>query len=556
MNQGPQSTFGRRGRVGILLSLLLASCGQADQGFLRNDDFKKTAANACDTVLDCNNGEQCINKVCQASLYPAGQLFFEVETDSRSQYVTSHFFADPNHLDNSSIEIQLSRPVQFDYRVLDSTGLPIRASITVIGTNRIPSHERVHGEDYFPDQKVQLKLLPGEYRIRIVPKDESLPGVDSEFTVKETTTAKDFSLPSSYRQITGRVHQRSDSSVALSGVIVHAYSLSSGLLSSTALTASDGSYKISLPHSDDTSFRVLAEVTCTDPNQATWRFEQDVRVELSEDRIFDIGFNPSVHEQQGQVKIRILGAGENGPEPIVGASVTLTASAAFATQIFVLKGETDSDGVLAVFDENGPKTPAIVAASYQIEIIPLNGSPYARSKLTLDFNQLNPRTDADKHIEIPKRLFVSGAVASSEGALLANANVEFNYQRKGTEQLSPGARIDTGADGSFAVWLDPGDYLVQVNPPQRRSAQAEPGSKPQAFYLLTIPDDQIAHMLAPFYLSQGSLIQGQVLGFAREIISNASVEPFIQIEGVEQPVSLGVHTLDQFGRFEAIVPSK
>ena len=355
-----------------------------------------------------------------------------------------------------------------------------------------------------------------------------------------------------YRKIKGRVYQRSDSNVPLEGVLVRAYSQTSGLLSSNSISDRLGSYEVLLPDTQDTSFRVIAE--WPDSTQPAWRFEQNIRVERGEDRQLDIGFTQTMPDQQGHAQIRFLGDGDRGPEPITKANVTLTASAAFDTQTYKLVAMTDDDGYVVIPKTTGNERPNLVAATYEIEIIPPSGSIFARSKQALDLNRVGPSNTADKHIALAKRVYVSGAVASARGELVAGANIVVTYQTKSSELPSPGVVINTKADGSFNAWLDPGDYLFRVTPPPEDSRSNT--ESPKAFQLITIPSDVPGHMLAPFYLSEGSVIQGEVVGAANEIIGNGSVETFIQLEDLDTPVSLGIQSLDRFGRFEAFVPSK
>lgn len=527
-----------------LICAFLGACAESeDSPFLPGNGL-------CSSDFDCPSEQVCIASTCQpGTTKPSGEYYYSVEPNIRTGYVTTHFLPEDIEPNAEGISLLLPQPASFNYQVLSAAGERISASISVYGGRRIPGWELVHSETYLSSRNANLALVPDSYRIRFEPREGFAPGVDTEFTVRMSTKDKDFMLSSNYRRIEGIVHAQGDENTPISQVEVQAISQSARLPSSTAVTDNEGRFSIMLPDTKDTSFLVLAQLS--QGSQPAWTYQQEIRVELEEDRNLNIAFPKTISEQRGEASIRFIGTADMGETPIHDAKVILTASTSSDIRSYRLEAKTDADGYVVLADErDNQEALALLATTYTIEIIPRRDSHFARMIHMLDLSGLAPDNKVVKTIALPKRVKVSGALLSYDATVIQNANINISYQGANTVFPSPGTNTSTDEFGNFNVWLDPGKYLVQATPPSSGNLSAQ---LPPAFIIADVLDAP-EFALKPIIVSKGSRMTGELRGHDERVVSEAEVTPYIKVDNTV--IQLDTVSVDDNGQFLMILPSE
>lgn len=512
-------------------------------GCAANEQLAGISASNCFTDEQCQPGFTCQNLVCVDPNVDLNGIMIAVDPPAESAYASTHFLTMDIVAAGPAVALTLPAPARFDYRVLDANGDRIDAHLTFAGTRRIPGREAVISETFLSARPASLSLVPDRYQVRFLPVGTDVPGVDVPFEVRATTTQKDFTLSATLRNVRGNVAHRADSNIRLPGVLVRAFSVPSGLPSSSSVTDADGAFNILLPDTDDTSFRIIAEIGAD--LQPAWRYEQIIRVERGEDRTLDIGLDRSADDRRGLARIRILGVRDEGPGPIAGARVTLTASTALATQRFEVAGTTDREGYVVVSTPRGSEPLVVLAAQYGIAVEPPVNSAFGRSKGTIDLSRAGPDLIPDKQIELMRRPRVAGRIVSSAGQAVDHAILDFESLDTPTASLPS---TTTDASGAYSIWLDPGRYLVRVDP---GGAALAGEILPVGFTEITVGDDGGDIVLPPARLPSGSVLNGVLYGAGGDVVPRANVEVFATEAGAAR--SIGRTVSDTNGLFSLVV---
>jgi hypothetical protein len=527
----------RTGRLLLVAALGLAACAGDEERLAARD------AAPCLEDLDCGDGLRCMAGACgRETDAPLERVSIELVPPAGAAAVRTQLL-DLERGDGALGDLRLERGIELPVRVLDASGRPVAARITIEGTPRIPGREVDVAETLSPDRPLLLRLAPGRYAARFDPLDPARPGVAVDaFEIRETTTGKDFELPASYRRLFGTVRLRTDGNVLVPGVRVRAVSVPSGLVSSSAVTDETGAYSILLPDTHDPSVRVVAELD--GDARPAWRFEQEIGLVVEGDRRLDIGFEPTPDPLRGLASVRVLGMGDRGPEPIAGARVTLTASTAVPTQVFTVSGVTDAEGTVVVQTDAGVAPLEVVAAEYRALVEPPTRSVFARTTITLDLRRTSPSFAPDKHVELPRRVQATGAVLTEDGRSVDGAVLDLEpLDLEGARLRS----VTTDLRGGFSVWLDPGRYAVRVAP----SAES---ALPTGRFAIQVPRDALTFPIGTLRLPGGRVASGRILDVDGRPVQGAEVEVF---GGAESPVtSLARVQSDAGGRFSVVLPAR
>ncbi len=107
---------------------------------------------------------------------------------------------------------------------------------------------------------------------------------------------------------------------------------------------------------------------------------------------------------------------------------------------------------------------------------------------------------------------------------------------------------NTDARGSFSIDLEPGAYLMTVNP---QDLTDENELVPTFAQLIQV-EAQLQDSLPLLTLPGGAFVQGRITGELGEALKEAEIEFFIELGG--QTISLGRSQADGQGFFSIVLP--
>ena len=524
---------------GFIAVLFTFGCAEELQGQDVNE-----AALGCQIDDDCYTNESCFLGQCIYSSTTTTDLFYIITPNPASQYVEAHISPEAVTHRGELAQLTLNKPRSFNYQVLGGDLERVSASIYVYSEQRPPGFELVHSETYLAERSAELNLLPGPYRIRFEPKQENTPGVDTRFTVKDSTEDKDFIFPNEFRKIAGKVYGLEKQPLA--NVEVRAISVSSRIPSTTAVTNETGEFKIDLPETLDAQFTLIARTL--DADSVGWTYRQEIRIDPGENRSIDIHFPEP--EVSGFVRTQLIvqAKSDGGTEEVGNARVIITAASDQAFGSFQIEAKTNTDGVVTLV-EQGMRTSqlSLLPGTYDVEVIPPNGSRYGRKTTSISVGNSN-KPNLTSTIEISKRVRVIGAVLSHDAQPIPNVSVVINYAGMNDAYPSPGATVTTDDFGQYEAWLDPGSYFLQTSPVDRITSLSHPTG-----YLFAEVANEIEWQLKPLVVSRGLRQKGVVRSEEGEPLSGAMVVPYLKHENTV--IQLQNSTTDALGEFNIIVPS-
>jgi hypothetical protein len=476
------------------------------------------------------------------------KLHVEISPPDGSPYVLTQLI-DVDLGARPQLAFQLDDPVDLTASIVDERMMVVDSTLTILAGASIPGRAATTSRDFrAAAQKSQsVMLLPGQYEALVAPVDQR-PGLETMFTVRGPAGEvhpKQFVI-TPYRRLYGYVASSVSNDQKFPSVMVRAFSISSGLASTTTVTGAGGAYSIDLPDTDDDAFRLVATPGGAGP---AWGYEEIVNVGDPVGRNKNIPLEPTSADIVGKARIRIGGAGQ-GFVPIADATVTLTAShsAGLDTRSFSVRGTTDADGYVVFRADPGVRELSLLKSQYLVDIEPPLNSVFARTSTTRNFTKLGPDYLADEQIVLPLRIKVGGTIVSDLGRPVSFASLEF--RPVGGANRSVQAR--SGANGTFEAPLEPGAYLLIVNPRGTTDTNELP---PVAVVQVEVPEDMPRLALPPVTLPKSALVTGSVTGLrSGGPVPNSTVEFFFEVQ--ENVVSLGSATTDGKGVFNLVLPAE
>ncbi len=488
-----------------------------------DDDVMATAV-LCSVDADCGPGGRCEAGVCG----PRGTgalATYEVELrppvrSSLSAVLETTVWLPPT----GPLEWVLPTPVTREVAVTSAAGEPLSADLSF----RPAGGGLDVAARATADRSVSVRLLPGEYEVRISPLDPALPPVQVRSFVVEpgpATLAARFSLPARFRQLTGVVRPRVSMSGRIAGARIEAAGIGTGLSGASVESGRDGSYALALPQSTDARFLVRA--TLPETAQPAWRYEQIIEVPLGEDRERVIELDVPSEAVRGFVDLDLIGLGPDGPEAVAEAKVTLTASV--GTRLHEVSGRTDAAGRAA-------RLP-VLKGEYRVQVEPPIFSPFSRFDGPLDLRTAGNHVTVPAQLTLSPRVQVTGRVTDEDGQPVAFAAVTADAIRDGGR--SP--EVETEGDGRFVLQLGPGRYLLRV----------EPRDGPGLTTVLEVPETDALEL--ELSLGGGQWVEGTVAADDGSPVEGATVLVFARTEGIRHRVAHA--TTDPSGRFELWLPN-
>ena len=532
-----------RFRVAIATCLGLASVtlfsGCAD---FSDAALASKAPDQCLSPNDCGPGLVCVGGRCQST--KAGgpkDIHVEVGPPAGSGFPRTQILEAT--LTSGTLNLDLDRPAEFGVQVLAGEQ-PISATLVAFGEDRIPNRTADVTRNIRGENPTTLRLRPGTYSVRLIPNNRELPAFEAlGFTVRDSSVRqeKEFVVPPSYRVLTGNV-ESSVTGQVLSGVSVQAFSKTTGLPSTIDISDEQGEYELLLPGTSETSFLLIAELA--DPAGPSWRFEQTVKVEADTGREKVIDLEPTGSELQGRAEITVLSAG-NIPEPILNASVVLTATSALGldTRVYRISGVTNRSGLVTttVGDDSVTELP-LLAERYLYRVETPADSLYASAQGTLDLSATGPGVVLSEQIELSPRPRVRGTVVSSVGNPVGQALIELIPLETNGRPFD----AETSDQGAFELPVDQGRYLMMIRPDGARNpmlpvhvTEIEVADSPQ----MELPIIQ---------LPPGVIIAGRVTGLGAGPLSGARVEFFIHRQ--DHTLSIARTNTGSGGTYSVVLP--
>ena len=508
-----------------------SSCG--------SDDSAAGINVQCAIDDDCPTSEVCLTGTCRAASVP-DRVFVEVTPAGGSAFVPTQF-ADVSPAQRP-LTFELPLPVDYSVEVFDGDQQRTAASVTFFRADSVDGRPLAIDAFVDADGPASVRLTPGEYRVVIRPS-EGPPIEVQDFLVRAEpgTVRKDFLVPERFRRLSGTVSWSRSSQVLLEGVVVRAIAVGSGLISTTTITDASGAYAIDLPEADETFFELEADPPAS--SQPNWSYRQLVRVDLERDRVLNIGMDIADDDDKGSVRLQIVGvARDDIARPVENAQVTLTATVTGVEvpPAFSISGTTDADGLVRVGDGASEIIP-LLRARYDVEIRTPIDSQFSGRSATLDLTGAALSFSRDEQISLSIRTLVDGLAVSASGAPLAEALVTFE-PAQGTQ-----TSVVTGPQGRFSVDLDPGPYLMIVEP---LDARTETETVPVASIAVII-EPAIRQTLPNFVAPPGTVLEGVVIAPSGAPETNATLQ-FFDVEA-DRPIEVGRSATDAFGQFRVVL---
>ena len=503
--------------------------------------------NRCDTAEDCQGDRICLDYTCvDPSAGKVSGLDVEIAPPDGTPFAKTQLRGVTFDPDKGPTPLLLPEAVVYSrITLLNTAGQPIPARITFLGTDRIPTHEVDAVVETTSDRPGSARLLPGKYEVRVLPSDPQIPGVHvRDWEVRGGLPAgqhRSFQVPSSYRRLRGEVRLRTSAVTKVPGVTVAARAVSSGLPSTRAVTGLDGRFELMLPDTRDNVFEISA--TPLDPAGAAWSFLTEVA--LIDETEFVIGLEQSSDAVRGQLRLRVMGRGQAGPEPVPHAHVTLTASTSVPYRSFRLEGATDEDGFFRPPASATSTSAMILASSYIVRVEPDSSSAFQGEEVVLNL-PAQATTLLDKQIELRPKVRVRGTLRSPLGQLVGGATLRF----ESTEDHARTVNAATNQEGVFEVALPGGDYFVVVSPVSNSKLSEILPVSTTSLFVPDVPDGVAVLEILPITLERGTLVTGQVFGGG--LLEGAHVELIRTIDG--RAISLGRADSDPFGEVQFVLP--
>jgi len=504
------------------------------------------AGQICAADIECGPGALCMGNACVLRGFVDLTAHIEIRPPVNAHYVRRQLLEQQlGDIDGRLISLPI--PVAFDYSIHDDVGDEVAARLHLVGVERIPGRTLDVLQGYVPGESSRFRVEPGAYDVRVVPTAAERPGLAIEGLVvrpSDTPILKEFRIPETRRRIVGSVRQRTASNIPVPGIRVRATSVPSGLPSSSAVTLADGNFAIALPETTDTTFAIIAEVDgATAP---AWRYEQVIQVFTDDtERTVSIPFEMTTGAMRTQAMIRVIGFGEDKPEPVAAAAVTFTASTAPETKTFRVDAVTDAEGFVVVETDTGSEPLMLLAAKYDVTVDPPAGSRMARTVTQIDLTGATPTLQPDLQVEVAARVRVTGEVSSASGQRAPSVQVHFERADSTASRIT----AITDQDGTYATWLDPGQHLVRVDP-----TGATPIGEGLAggYRMIDVPAER-AVALPALSLPAPVAFQGTVVGASNEPLAKTSVEIFVEAQ--DRVISIARSTTDELGIFRMVVPA-
>ena len=522
----------------VFVTALGLSCGD-------DAELLDSAVVGCTTAEQCSPGLTCVSNTCVLPA-AAGQLSVEVTPAGDSAFVRTQLLDVP--VDGQTVNIRLTLPTLFEIQVLDSQDVPIAADVRLFATNAIPGRELATSTFVSASDPAPLRLVEGDYSVFVQPAIG--PGLEvQDFTVRSRPDleTKTFKLPERYRRLSGVVTSERSNQVRLGGVRVRAFGDQSGLVSTTTVTDGSGAYELLLPDTKDEQF-FRVEATQAEDRQPTWSYQRLLRVEQDEDRIHDIPMELVNPGDQGTARLQIVGLDRLGiPQPVQNALVTLTATVPIdeSPHLYTVSGTTNSEGLVRPPGRDIARL-SLIRARYRVEVLPPSTSEFGQQIATIDLTNAGRGFSLDEQISVPRRTEISGTLRSAQDQPIRQALVSFRPLRA---DLIPRETV-SDADGLFTVLVDPGPYIMVVEPLETNVGDEAIPVFTVAVEITDAPSINLSVVQAPV----GVVVQGAVLGPSMAPEPNARLEFFEVLDMTT--VQVGTTKTDANGRFEVIVAAR
>jgi hypothetical protein len=426
------------------------------------------------------------------------------------------------------VEVQLLPSVVATGRVVDAAGAPAVAHVVASADEAIAGRAPSLSATSDPETGAfSLTLVDGvAYRLRVYPEDAAAGDARGEQTLD------DLQLPdvASLVVVTGTV--RAGSGVESLGIPDLEVSLIQGDLrvSSTARTDAAGAYAIAVLPGTGAGATLVVQ-----PTPENSRFPV-VRVE---DLALDAALVVDV--DMGDVRTPVPFAGrvlDSADAPVGAAALHLRGRVGAGWLALVVEAEDD-----------GTFRTDLPPGSYEVSVVPpAASSAGAALGLPITVAADNPTAT----LRLPPRLPAGGTVVDATGLPVGDALValvRIDCAAALPEASLAGATWSfeavTGADGAFAVDVDPGCYRLSVAP-------AVGGGLPHHARVVAVSDEERDLDVT---LDPGALLAGLVVGPDGAPVPGAFVQAFSRVlpeSGVAFALGDGLTSFD--GAFAVVVP--
>jgi hypothetical protein len=494
----------------------------------------------CGGFSDCAQGEVCEVGFCVVEDAPARRVALLLTPPSGSSLLPNLFVPVEVRQGAPLPDLEVQRPKLLVGEVrVEGESAPINARVVLLQRRDEVGERALRYEAQGSrDGGYSLQLPAGVYDIQILPDREDLPPQRLTGFPIQGDTRHDFVLESPARstQIEGRVVVRLPGvgeSIPADEVRVLAVDDGELQVSTEVETQADGRFSLAV-RSDVRRLSLL--LTPQGPDDALPRVRvADLQPTGSRILLGDLSLGelrPAGREVVGEVR-------DLDGQPVEGASVRISSQQ--------LDGAPEGASLSRVVTA-GPQgrfSARLADGVYTVLVTPPDASRHALSERDAWVVSSDTGTEVflvDRRMRLPGRvLHPSRGVGVAEVSVVLRARKIFGVRDLGAGRTY---RLTSDAQGAFEAWVEPGEYDIDLTPPQ------DAGASRATLQGVSIGLDAPELALT---LARSNVAYGTVVGPQGEQLPDVQVEVFSLDE--DPPRLLGAGTTNQDGAYRVLVPS-
>lgn len=548
MNTTPGTTWpGRYAAIALSTTLALTACGESSE-----PDPTQQEDPICEADADCPGEQICQNQVCTIAETEETRSFgFTFIPDNSSKFLPQRTAA-LEVAPGDRLDFMLEPSVQVEGEVSFAESANVLDDGTLVFEAHREADSLLRRQVTIEDGKFAVALLPGTYDITFIPTDPDIPSRRWKGKAVQAATSLPLTLPPRAQivAVQGTLTHRDpalsadplSASLPVAGARVVALTRDTGAQSTVATTDENGNFEL----------RVWADAGAHDlvigpgsPNALIPQVVEREAFDASNGALQPLGIS------LGEWSSRRIELDASLVEVILDASDASDGSGLdFAPEDarLTLTAQLGRGELTLTHSLNANRPLVLLPLTYEVTFQPPKHSRFGALTFSWDAARIDVATFELE--ALPTRARLAGAVTTSEGAPLPDAQVEFlgKSQREGKSSISATDRpqmLTTDAEGRFEVWLERGEsYDVTITPARDTGA-------PVGLFTHTVPDAD--EDTATFALPEPMALFGSVLDDQLVGQPNLSIELFEEIDGERRVVAQS--RTDAQGNFSIVAPA-
>lgn len=514
------------------------------------------------TTVICASDDECEVGTCQFGICaaePPAELEIALLLEPpafRSDLNALHVTSLPVTLGSSLPDYALRPPIPVRGVVLfnavgEDVGSPVEAELRFSSNRGIPGFEfEATTRSSGATGEYEIELPPGSYDVSIEPDRADVSQTTAfDVDIRMESEFKPFSIPApgQYVIVSGRLERETNAAIPVAAAKVFARTVDGRHETTVDITDEDGRFVILAPPSES---QFILHVRPTD--ESTWVPSATFEPIAFDDDVLGTDLRLSLGPWTEPVPVRMQIETPDG-RPVSDAVLDLRSelepTATRADGPGLTAGTYRLDIPAERVDDDGVAAVLLPPGRAEIYAAPLDPTLGIGVPVVIDVGD-----EADPsyvRVVIEERHAVSGRVVSPDGEGVAEVVIDASLRssdllplnRYGVPSSAFGASTTSDYDGDFALRAQPGEWDIDVFPPQgsglaRMRTSMTMARGPVDDLVITLPE--------------AGVVQGRLLDDENEPLAGASVQAFILGDG--EAVPLGEGTTDVDGVYRLVLP--